>query len=345
MRSFHRPHGDVGPLLCGQSLVVVDALWGCGQRDSVVHQIHSAGLLPGCKFSVAARSLGRDHALWRIDLYTARTLRPLTTIGIHVSRKPESCSGDQTTSRLREAIYLPGRRSPYRRRGKLYCSLTLYGRALRYEANLEKLPKGDRQSPSQRDDADFAAAHASTGEPLPPPSRQRALRLVAQPRPGQLDQRLPRELCPGLADAAIPADIAARVRDRRQADERRQMSSRFETAVIDLGNQKERGCRADPAEGDQTLCFVLGRKWACRLNEGRLTIEFDFGDQLLDDFVAAEEPTDLSPQIRRHWPSVTSAVLVEIGDPSSAYPLAGDHNAVQCAQAFDPSDKPCALVD
>ncbi len=41
----------------------------------------------------------------------------------------------------------------------------------------------------------------------------------------------------------------------------------------------------------------------------------------------------------------TGAMLVEMGDPSSAYPLARDHNAVQRAQAFDPSDKPCAVVD
>ena len=37
--------------------------------------------------------------------------------------------------------------------------------------------------------------------------------------------------------------------------------------------------------------------------------------------------------------------LVEMGDPSSTYPLAGDQNAVQSAQALDPSDKPCAFVD
>ena len=132
-------------------------------------------------------------------------------IDIHVSRGSESCGGDQTTTRPRGAIKLPGRRSPHRVRGKLYRSLTLYGCPLRYEAVLEKLPKRDRQSPGERDNANLAAAHAGTGEPLPPPDRQRALGLIAQPRPGQLDQRLSCELCPSLVDAAIPADIAARV--------------------------------------------------------------------------------------------------------------------------------------
>ena len=59
-------------------------------RDSLVHQIHSALLSPSCEFSVAACSLGRGHAPQRIDLYPAGTLRPLTTIDIHVSRESKA---------------------------------------------------------------------------------------------------------------------------------------------------------------------------------------------------------------------------------------------------------------
>ena len=77
-----------------------------------------------------------------------------------------------------------------------------------------------------------------------------------------------------------------------------------------------------------------------------LAVEFDLDNRLLDNFVAAKQPADLSPEIRRHRPSITGAVVVEMGGPSSAYPLARDHNAMQQrAQAFDPSDKPCAVVD
>jgi hypothetical protein len=340
IRSFPWPHGDVK---CFPA--VVDVLWDCGQRGSVVHQIHSPSL-PDSQFGVAARSLGRDHAPERIDLYPAGTPRPLTMIDIHVSREPERCVGDQTITGSHKTINFAGRRSPHRVRGKLNpFLLSLYCRPLGHHAILEKLPKRDGQSPGERDNADLAATHSSTGKALPPPRRQLALRLVAQPGPGQLDQRLPRQLRPGLADAAIPADIAARVWSRRQPDERRQVSSRVETAVIDFGNEKERGGGADPAEGDQPLRFVLGWKWACGLNKGSLTIEFDLGDELLDTFVAAQEPSDFAPEIRRHRPSITGAMLVEMNGPSSAYPLAGDHNAVQRAQAFDTSDKPCALVD
>src|SRR6476659_8287391 len=94
------PHGDVGPLSCKQYRSLWSAgLWGCGQRVSVVHQIPSLILLPyERRLGVAACSLGRDHAPQRIDLYPAGTIHPQTTIDIHVSREPESCGGDQTTT-------------------------------------------------------------------------------------------------------------------------------------------------------------------------------------------------------------------------------------------------------
>ena len=146
-----------------------------------------------------------------------------------------------------EPSIFPVARPPYRSRSKLAFFLTLYGCPFGHQALLEKLPKRDCQSASQRDDSDLATAHAGAGKPLPPPGRQGAFRLVAQPRPGQLDQRLPRELCAGLADAAIPADVTARVRRRRQPDERRQVSSVLETAMVDLGYEKECGGVADAA--------------------------------------------------------------------------------------------------
>jgi hypothetical protein len=114
--------------------------------------------------------------------------------------------------------------------------LTLSRCALRHQAILKKLPKRNRQSSGKRDDADLAAAHTGAGEPLPPPGRQGALGLVAQPRPSQLDQRLSRELGPGRADTTIPANVADRVRRRGQPNERRQVSSALEAALIDLGN-------------------------------------------------------------------------------------------------------------
>src|SRR5215213_5259602 len=123
------------------------------------------------------------------------------------------------------------------------------------------------------------------------------------------------------------------------------MSSRVETAVINFGNQQERRGRTNAAESRQSLRLVLGRKGTCRLSEGRLTVAFDFVEQFLDHLVATEKPPDFSPEERRHWPSIARAVLVEMVDPSPADPLAGDADAVQGAQPFDPSHKPRSLVD
>src|ERR1700730_11761262 len=167
---------------------------------------------------------------WRIGLYTAGTQVPLTTIDIHVSREPESCEGDQTTSGSQRTTNIAGRRPPHRHRGKLYpLSLTLDYGALGHYAMLEKAPERDCQLAGEPDNADFAAAHSGAGETFLPPGRQRTLRLVTQPGPSQLDERLPGELRPGFADSAIATDIAARIGARRQSDERGQMSPTLET--------------------------------------------------------------------------------------------------------------------
>jgi len=180
LRPFPRPYTDKASLIANKPYVF-DLLWGCGQRASIVHQIHSLLLTPNCKCSDAARSLGRGNALWRIDLYTARTSRPLTRIDIHVNREPTRCDSDQTTSGSRWTINLAGRQPPHRVRGKLTsCCLNLYRRAIWYQALLDELPEDNCQSARKCDDADLAAAHAGTGEPLPPPLRQCAIGLVAR---------------------------------------------------------------------------------------------------------------------------------------------------------------------
>lgn len=297
MIASSRPHDIVGPFLSNNlQCFVVDVLWVCGQRDCVVHQIHSPSL-PAHKFGVAARSLGRDHAPWRIDLYTAGTLLPLTTIGIHVSREPEHCGGDQTTTGSHRTINLAGRRPPHRVRGKLNpLFLTLYCCALRYHAVLEKSPKCNCQPSRKSDNADLAAAHSRAGEALTPPCRQRALRLVAQPGPRQLDQRLPRQFRSGLADAAISTDVATRVWARRQANERCKMSSALELTVINFGNQQYGGYRADTAECRQALRFRLFR-------EGTVGLEAPNGNSLLNrDCRIYREIAQIADVMRDHEP-------------------------------------------
>src|SRR5207244_13094383 len=46
----------------------------------------------------------------------------------------------------------------------------------------------------------------------------------------------------------------------------------------------------------------------------------------------------------RCFEALVSGVLIEMGDPSLAYPLAGDHNSVQRTQAFDPTSRVRSLT-
>src|SRR5262249_30715998 len=133
------------------------------------------------------------------------------------------------------------------------------------------------------------------------------------------------------------------MRCRRQADERRQVSSARETAMVDLRNEKERRGAADTAERAQTLHFSPCGKGACRLDYGNFTIEFDFSNLLLDDLVAAKQPANFAPDIRGYPLSVSSSVLIELRCPPTADPLAWHHDAVECTQAFDPADQPRPL--
>ena len=123
------------------------------------------------RLGVAARSLGRGHAPWRIDLYTAGISNPLTTINIHVTREPESYGGDQTITRLQQPSILPVAARLTAGAVSSIFSLALYCCPFRYNTVFQELPKRNRQSSGERDNTDFAAAHAGAGEPFPPPCR------------------------------------------------------------------------------------------------------------------------------------------------------------------------------
>jgi len=167
---------------------------------------------------------GRDHAHQRIDLYPVEGPRLRTTISIHVSRSLKGTGGDQTTTGLQRAINLPGRQpvSPLEAASsETPTSLWLcFERgAFRHDALLDKPPEGDHQLASQGNDANLSPPHALAAEPLVPPQRELAVRLVAKPEPSKLDKRLSRELRPRFVDPAISTYFATRVRTWRKSDE------------------------------------------------------------------------------------------------------------------------------
>src|SRR3546814_4725070 len=74
-------------------------------------------------------------------------------------------------------------------------------RAVRHRAGLDIAPQRDQQLAGERHDHDLADASFGTAGALGEPAAQRALRLEAQPAPGQLHQAAPR---PGVAAAVEP---------------------------------------------------------------------------------------------------------------------------------------------
>ena len=63
-------------------------------------------------------------------------------------------------------------------------------RAFRYNALLHKPPEGDRQLAGQGNDANLSPPHALVAEPLMPPQRELAVRLVAKPEPSKFDKSI-----------------------------------------------------------------------------------------------------------------------------------------------------------
>jgi hypothetical protein len=73
---------------------------------------------------------------------------------------------------------------------------------------LDEPPERDRQLPGKSNNADLSASHSHARKSFMPPPRELALRLIAKPEPGKLDERLSGELRPGLVDPAVAAHIA-----------------------------------------------------------------------------------------------------------------------------------------
>ena len=83
---------------------------------------------------------------------------------------PKTQVANQTTTRLRTAIDLPGRQPPHRWRGKLAeLRSDFQCRSLRDHAVFDKAPERNHEFPRQCDNADFPTPHALVGEALLPP--------------------------------------------------------------------------------------------------------------------------------------------------------------------------------
>jgi hypothetical protein len=195
------------------------------------------------------------------------------------AESPKAQVADQTTTRPRTTINLPGRQPPRRWCGKLHDRVsTLERSSFGDDAVLDKTPKRDCKFSGQRDNADLAAPHAFGAEALAPPQRKFAVGLIAEPEPSQLDERLPREPVAGLADPLIAVDVATVVGAGRKPNKRRYMSSRLERSMIDLRDQHGRCRLAYRAELRQTLDLLGVREVSGVVVEGFLSFGLDLRD-------------------------------------------------------------------
>src|SRR4029077_9057877 len=96
------------------------------------------------------------------------------------AESPKAPVADQTTTRPRTTINLPGRQPPRRWRSKLHDRVsTLERGSFGDDAVLDKTPQRDRKFSGQRDNSDLAAPHAFGAEALAPPQRKFAVGLIA----------------------------------------------------------------------------------------------------------------------------------------------------------------------
>src|SRR5262249_50064614 len=93
------------------------------------------------------------------------------------------------------------------------------GGAVGDETSVHEAPQGDEQAPGQGDDADATQAPAPVPEPLLEPLTQGAVRLIAQPSPGNLNEHPAHVAIAGLADALFVAGPVAGVGGGRETDQ------------------------------------------------------------------------------------------------------------------------------
>ena len=95
------------------------------------------------------------------------------------AESPKAQMADQTTTRPRTAINLPGRQPPRRWRGKLYDRVsTLQRGSFRDDAGFDETPQGDCEFSRQRDNVDLSTSHSLGAKALAPPNRKLAVGLI-----------------------------------------------------------------------------------------------------------------------------------------------------------------------
>ena len=256
--------------------------------------------------------------------------------------------GDQTTTGPREPSCFPvANRLTADAVSSEICLPPLYlqRRAFWNDTFLNEAPQGDRQLSCESDDANLAAAHPRSSKPLVPPERQFAVWLVAEPKPRQFDERLPRELGTGFAYASISARFPACVRTRSEPDKRCHMPPGLKRAVVDLGNQYRCGRLSNRSKHRQTVNLLSVWKFAGLVRECRFSIRFDFLDLIAKKLIVPKHAFNITAKKRRQLTPVSRFDMVEALLQTFSDPLAPQVDAVECEETLDPTDNAYPLFN
>src|SRR3954463_15421923 len=168
---------------------------------------------------------------------------------------------------------------------------------LRHGTILEVSPERDQQLSRQGDDHDLAQAAPRAAQAIVEPARERATGLVAQPHPGELNERRAQPPVAVLADPLLAVRAAAAVGRPGQPGVGAKRAGVAEAAHEGLMDQHGRGLHADAPHTGEPLDHLL--RLTRRLTfDGPVALRFQVGHLLADQVEAIEQPLNLRPSVR-----------------------------------------------
>src|SRR4029453_2097419 len=120
----------------------------------------------------------------------------------------------------------------------------LENRALRDQAGGEKAPQRHHQLARQRDDGDALHPFAGARRALTEPAAERAVRLMSQPQPSELDRGMAGTAIAGLADPLLAIGLSAAPRTAAKPEIAADFPAIAEVLVEHLIDQLAREGRA-----------------------------------------------------------------------------------------------------
>lgn len=121
--------------------------------------------------------------------------------------------------------------------------------ALRNDAGIEVAPERDQEFSREGDDADLAQPTRAVPKPALIPLRQRAVGLIAEPPPRDVDGERPDLAVAGFRHALLAMPIAALIRRRGEAGQCAHLTTILKLSPAEeLHDVEPRALHADPAQ-------------------------------------------------------------------------------------------------